>query len=105
MPGKGRFFMGDLQISGTVLGDLRRTFSTIADRMDTVSRAMGNANGESVGAPKLIDDVHDFADDWHYGIGQIGKHADDAVHMIDQIGKTFDDADLQLANSLKTGKK
>jgi hypothetical protein len=97
--------MGDLQINGTVMGDLRKTFSTIADRMDVVSRTMGNANGESVGAPKLIDDVHDFADDWHYGIKQIGQHADTAVHMIDQIGKTFDDADLQLANSLKTGKK
>lgn len=50
--------------------------------------------------------MHDFADDWHYGIGQIGQHADTAVKMIDQIGKTFSDADLQLANSLKTdGKK
>lgn len=97
--------MGDLQINGTVLGDLRKTFSTIANRMDGVSRAMGNANGESVGAPKLIDDVHDFADDWHYGIKQIGQHADTAVHMIDQISKTFSDADLQLANSLKTAGK
>ncbi|WP_328913991.1 MULTISPECIES: hypothetical protein [unclassified Streptomyces] len=98
--------MGDLQINGTVMGDLRKTFSTVADRMDVVSRAMGNANGESVGAPRLIDDVHDFADDWHYGIKQIGQHADTAVKMIDQIGKTFDDADLQLANSLKAdGKK
>ncbi|WP_329132947.1 hypothetical protein OG552_14535 [Streptomyces sp. NBC_01476] len=98
--------MGDLQLNGTVMGDLRKTFSTIADRMDGVSRSMGNTNGEAVGAPQLIDDVHDFADDWHYGIGQIGQHADTAVKMIDQIGKTFSDADLQLANSLKTdGKK
>jgi hypothetical protein len=82
MPGKDGFVMGDLQINGTVMGDLRKTFSTIADRMDGVSRAMGNANGESVGAPKLIDDVHDFADDWHYGIKQIGQHADNAVHMM-----------------------
>ncbi|MCM2419980.1 MULTISPECIES: hypothetical protein [Streptomyces] len=93
--------MGDLQINGTVMGDLRRTFSTIAHRMENVSRTMGNANGEGVGAPKLIDDVHDFADEWKYGVKQIGEHADTAVQMIDQIGKTFDDADLQLANSLK----
>ncbi|WNI15974.1 hypothetical protein [Actinacidiphila sp. ITFR-21] len=98
--------MADLQINGTVMGDLRKTFATIADRMDGVSRAMGNADGEGVGAPELIGDVHDFADGWHYGIKQIGRHADTAVHMIDQIGKTFDDADLQLANPLKTdGKK
>jgi len=67
-----------------VMGDLRHTFSAIPDRMAAVSRSMGNANGESVGAPHLIDDVHDFADDWSYGIKQIGQHADSAVHMIDQ---------------------
>jgi hypothetical protein len=98
--------MGDLQLNGTVMGDLRRTFSTIADRMDGVGRTMGNANGESVGAPKLIDGVHDFADDRHYGIKQIGQHPDNVVHMIDQIARTFSDADLRLANSPKTdGKK
>ncbi|MFC4033626.1 hypothetical protein ACFO3J_19370 [Streptomyces polygonati] len=98
--------MGDLQINGTVMGDLRKTFATIADRMDGVSRSMGNTDGEAVGAPELINDVHDFADDWHYGIRQIGQHADTAVQMIDRIGKTFDEADLRLANSLKTdGKK
>lgn len=46
--------MGDLQLNGTVMGDLRKTFSTIADRMDGVSRSMGNTNGEAVGAPSSL---------------------------------------------------
>lgn len=97
--------MSDLRISGTVFEDLRKTFSTISDRMDTARRTLNGADGTVVGAPDLIDDVHDFADDWKYGIKQLGKHTDNAVKMIDNIGNTFDELDVELAESLRAPKK
>jgi hypothetical protein len=41
------------QVTDPVMGDSRRIFSTIADRTHGVSRTMGNANGQSVGAPRF----------------------------------------------------
>ena len=91
--------MSDLRISGTVFEDLKKTFSTITDRMDTARRTLNGADGSAVGDPDLVDDVHDFADDWKYGIKMLGKHTDNAVKMINNIGKTFDKLDLELAES------
>jgi hypothetical protein len=48
--------------------------------------------------------VHDFADDWAYGIKQLGKHTQNAVKMINKIGETFDKLDLELAESMKASK-
>lgn len=97
--------MADLTVHGSVLDGLKRTFSNITDQMDAVRRALANADGSVVGAASLIDDVHDYADDWKYGIGQIGQHTHGTVEMIDQIGKTFDQADAKLAQALDKGGK
>ena len=48
--------------------------------------------------------MHDFADDWAYGIKQLGKHTQNAVKMINKIGETFDKLDLELAESMKASK-
>ena len=48
--------------------------------------------------------MHDFADDWAYGIKQLGKHTRNAVKMINKIGETFDKLDLELAESMKASK-
>ena len=60
-----------------------------------------NADATGLGAEPLVSRVHDFADDWGYGIGQIGKHADDCVSMLDHIGKGFDDVDRKLKQQLQ----
>ncbi|KPI18768.1 hypothetical protein OK074_7851 [Actinobacteria bacterium OK074] len=96
--------MSDLRLEGTIFEDLRKTFATVTDRMDTARRTLRGTDGTAVGEHQLVDAVHDFADDWGYGIKQLAKHTQDAVKMIDKIGKSFEKLDLDLAESLKTPK-
>jgi hypothetical protein len=73
--------------------------------METARRTLKGTDASAVGEGKLIDDVHDFADDWAYGIKQLGKHTQGAVKMINKIGESFGKLDLDLAQSLKAPKK
>jgi len=93
--------MSDLRLEDTVFQDLRKTFSTISDRMDATRRTLRGTDASAVGQGKLVEDVQDFADEWAYGIKQLGKHTSGAVKMIDKIGEAFDKLDLDLAESLK----
>ncbi|WP_028805088.1 hypothetical protein [Streptomyces sp. 142MFCol3.1] len=97
--------MSDLRLEDTIFEDLRKTFSTVTDRMDTARRTLRGTDGSVVGDAGLVDDVHDFADDWGYGIKQLGKHTQGAIEMIDKIGESFEKLDLDLAESLKSPKK
>lgn len=93
--------MSDLQISAAVLDGLRQTLTRISGDLDGACRRLRSTDATGVGADPLVSRIHDFADEWHYGIGQIGQHADDCLKMLDSIGKTFDDADGKLADQLK----
>ena len=97
--------MSDLRLEDTIFQDLKKTFSSISDRMETTRRTLKNTDASAVGEGKLVDDVHDFADDWAYGIKQLGKHTQGAVKMINKIGESFGKLDLDLAESLKTPKQ
>lgn len=96
--------MAHLTVHSAFLDDLKQRLSSITGRMDTVQRAVRNADASVLGASNLVDEVHGFADDWSYGITLIGQHCDDAVQAVNQIGKTFDQADIKLADSLATPK-
>ncbi|WP_369391143.1 hypothetical protein AB5J72_28495 [Streptomyces sp. CG1] len=97
--------MSDLHLEDTIFQDLKRTFSTISDRMETARRQLRGTDASAVGEGTLIDDVHEFADDWAYGIKQLGKHTHGAVKMINKIGDSFGKLDLQLAESMKAPHK
>lgn len=97
--------MSDLRLEDTVFEDLKKTFSSISDRMDTARRTLRGADASAVGEAQLIEDVRDFADDWGYGIKQLGKHTHGAVKMINKIGEEFGKLDLDLAESLKSSSK
>jgi hypothetical protein len=97
--------MSDLRLEDTVFEHLKKTFSSISDRMEDARRSLRGADASAVGESQLIEDVQDFADDWGYGIKQLGKHTHGAVKMINKIGQTFDGLDLELAESLKAKKK
>ncbi|CAL9305677.1 hypothetical protein ACWDLL_00305 [Streptomyces griseoincarnatus] len=97
--------MSDLTLEDTVFESLKKTFSSISDRMEDARRSLRGADASAVGESKLVEDVQDFADEWGYGIKQLGKHTHGAVKMINTIGKTFGDLDLELAQSLKAKKK
>ncbi|MGA5329212.1 hypothetical protein G6W51_18475 [Streptomyces coelicolor] len=97
--------MSDLTLEDTVFESLKKTFSSISDRMEDARRSLRGADASAVGENKLVEDVQDFADEWGYGIKQLGKHTHGAVKMINTIGKTFGDLDLELAQSLKAKKK
>lgn len=96
--------MSDLRLDGTIFEDLKKTFSTVSDRMDAARRTLKGTDGSVVGAKGLVDDVHDFADEWGYGIKQLGKHTHGAVKMINKIGDEFSKLDQDLAESLKSSK-
>jgi hypothetical protein len=93
--------MSDLQISGAVLNELHTTLTNIRNDLDGACRQLRSADATGFGAKPLVDRVHDFAKEWHYGIGEIGKHADECVSMLDQIGKAFDDIDAKLKAALE----
>ncbi|MEU9344403.1 hypothetical protein AB0D74_24725 [Streptomyces sp. NPDC048278] len=97
--------MSDLRLEDTIFQDLKKTFSSISDRMETTRRTLRSADASAVGEKQLIEDVQDFADDWGYGIKQLGKHTQGAVKMINKIGETFGKLDLDLAESLKAPKQ
>ncbi|MFF7112554.1 hypothetical protein ACFY91_09620 [Streptomyces albogriseolus] len=97
--------MSDLTLDDTVFHSLKKTFSSISDRMEDARRSLRGTDASAVGESKLVEDVQDFADEWGYGIKQLGKHTQGAVKMINTIGKTFGDLDLELAQSLKVKKK
>ncbi|BCL29946.1 hypothetical protein ACFFS2_38995 [Streptomyces aurantiacus] len=97
--------MSDLRLEDTVFEDLKKTFATISDRMDKARRTLRGTDGSSVGESGLIEDVHEFADEWGYGIKQLGKHTQGAVKMINKIGEEFGKLDHDLAESLKTKTK
>ncbi|MET7357650.1 hypothetical protein ABZS76_04300 [Streptomyces sp. NPDC005562] len=97
--------MSDLRLDGTVFEDLKRTFSGVSDRMDAARRTLKGTDGSVVGAKELIEDVHEFADEWGYGIKQLGKHTQGAVKMINKIDTEFGKLDQALAESLKSTHK
>ncbi|MFF9300035.1 hypothetical protein [Streptomyces sp. NPDC014764] len=97
--------MSDLTLEDTVFESLKKTFSSISDRMEDARRSLRGADASAVGESKLVEEVQEFADEWGYGIKQLGKHTHGAVKMINTIGKTFGDLDLELAQSLKVKKK
>jgi hypothetical protein len=97
--------MSDLRLEDTIFQDLKKTFSSISDRMETTRRTLRSADASAVGERQLIEDVQDFADDWGYGIKQLGKHTQGAVKMINKIGESFGKLDLDLAESLKAPKQ
>ncbi|MBT2881932.1 hypothetical protein OHB37_20455 [Streptomyces albidoflavus] len=97
--------MSDLTIDGTVFEGLRKTFTSVTDRMDGARRALRNADGSVVGAEKLVDEVHDFAEEWGHGVKQLGKHTQGAVKIIDRIDREFTKLDQELAKALNSGKK
>ncbi|MFF5102112.1 hypothetical protein [Streptomyces sp. NPDC000134] len=97
--------MSDLRLEDTVFEHLKKTFSSISDRMESTRRTLRGSDASVVGESGLIENLQDFADDWGYGIKQLGKHTHGAVKMINTISKTFDQLDLELAESLKVKKK
>ncbi|MFD0068905.1 hypothetical protein, partial [Streptomyces sp. NPDC127574] len=66
--------MSDLRLEDTIFEDLKETVSSISDRMESTRRTLRGTDASAVGESKLVEDVQDFADDWGYGIKQLGKH-------------------------------
>ncbi|KAF4405013.1 MULTISPECIES: hypothetical protein [Streptomyces] len=97
--------MTDLRLDGTVFEDLKKTFSTVSDRMEAARRALRNVDASAVGSARLIEEVHEFSDDWGYGVKQLGKHTQGAVKMINKIGEEFGKLDHDLAESMKADRK
>ncbi|MEU3160559.1 hypothetical protein ACOZDF_05915 [Streptomyces griseoincarnatus] len=73
--------MSDLTLEDTVFESLKKTFSSISDRMEDARRSLRGADASAVGESKLVEDVQDFADEWGYGIKQLGKHTHGASSM------------------------
>ncbi|WP_432119101.1 hypothetical protein [Streptomyces sp. bgisy032] len=72
--------MSDLHLEDTIFVHLKKTFFFISDRMEDARRSLKGTDATAVGESQLIEDVQDFADDWGYGIKQLGKQTHGTAH-------------------------
>ena len=98
--------MGDLQISGAVLNELRAALRSVTGKLEGACRELRGVQAPEMGAQPLVSGVENFTSEWNYGITQVGQHAHEAVGMLDHIASTFDGLERQLTSELKqSGKK
>ena len=89
--------MADLQVRSEVLDGLGSWLSRVSERLSGACTALRSLDVSALGAPPLTDAVHHFADEWHYGITQIGKRADDVVRELGRVGPEFAQCDTAIA--------
>ena len=94
--------MSDLRLEDTIFAHLKKTFSSISDRMEDARRDLKGTDAAAVGETQLIEDVQDFADEWGYGIKQLGKHTQGAMESGFAYGFAglVDGIDARLADEL-----
>lgn len=73
----------------------------MSERLSGACHALRSLGVSALGAPPLTDAVHHFADEWHYGIAQIGERADDVVRELGRVGTGFDQCDAALATACR----
>ena len=92
--------MGDLQVSGAVLDELRGALRSMTTRLEGACRELRGVDTAAMGVAPMVSGVEGFASEWNYGITQVGQHAVQAAGMLDHIGKAFDQLERQLTSEL-----
>lgn len=95
--------MADLYVHSSVLDSMRNGLSTISGRLEGALGELRRLDAEAVGAPPLIDGVDEFAQEWRYGVEQIGRRTETRVQALTKIGQAFDEADSKLAQACRGG--
>lgn len=95
--------MGDLQVSGAVLDELRGALRSMTAKLEGACRELQGVNAAAMGAQPLVSGVGGFASEWNYGITQVGQHSTQAAGMLDHIAEAFDATEKQLTDELRAG--
>lgn len=93
--------MPDLYVQDAVLAELRSRLAGLCGRLEGACGGLRQVDAAGMGAVPLIERLDDFANEWNYGIGQIGKRTDGAVNALVQIGRTFDEVERVLAEACR----
>lgn len=89
--------MADLQVRSEVLDGLRSWLSRVSEQLSGACTALRSLDVSVLGAPPLTDAAHHFADEWHYGITQIGERADDVLRELGRVSTGFEQCDATIA--------
>lgn len=92
--------MGHLYIDGAMLSRVRTNLGQIETLLTRPADAMKSLDGSEIGPAKLRSRVTEFADEWAYGIQQLGEFTAAAVDALTSIEDAFEQADTDLAAAL-----
>lgn len=92
--------MADLYIDAEVLNRTRSNLMRIAEILQRPAQQLAALDEAAVGAPVLRERTAEFAEEWSYGIGQLGKFAAGAAEALTRVGDTFQAVDVALAQVL-----
>ncbi|MDP9822562.1 hypothetical protein [Nocardioides massiliensis] len=90
----------DLYIDAGMLRRVRTNLGRIETMLSRPANDMKALDGTELGPAKLRSRVTEFADEWAYGIAQLGEFTASAVEALTSIEEAFQQADTDLANAL-----
>lgn len=90
----------DLYIDGAMLRRVRRNLDQVEDLLGRPASDMKALDGSEIGPSRLRSRVTEFADEWAYGIEQLGEFSVSAVEALQSIEDAFTQADTDLAAAL-----
>lgn len=96
--------MTDLYIDAAMLARVRSSFRDIEQLLTGPGRAMRQLDSSDVGPAVLRRRLHEFGDEWAYGIDQLGEFSGTVVEALDRIEQAFEEADVELAAALREAK-
>jgi hypothetical protein len=74
-----------------------------ADRLRGVSSRLEAASPEQLGGRELDDACGDFAHDWKYGLGQLGKLAGGIADRVDEAVRVYDEKEQAVRAAMGGG--
>ncbi|WP_419993210.1 hypothetical protein [Streptomyces boninensis] len=97
--------MSDLCIDFDMLDSTRKDLRKITRILRKPGEEMDRLDASDMGELTLARRMHDFGDEWSYGIKELGKFSDAAAEALKKIKKSFADLDEDLEKALSKGGK
>jgi hypothetical protein len=90
-----------LRVDGSGVAQLASLLERVSDELAEAVATLRQASPSGLGSPALDDACGDFAEDWEYGIGQLGKAADNVAKQLREGVRSYADTDDELARGLR----
>ena len=92
--------MADLCIDFDALNRTRGNLADVESLLRGPCSGMADLPAEAAGHEVLRERLHDFGDEWDYGIGKLGEFSSGVVDALTSIESTFRQLDTELAEAL-----